>query len=105
MLNTAAVLFPAWLQSARQASGGIDVMGQRLLFIAGNLIVVLVSLLPAAAAAIALFFGVRWIAGDVAASGVAVVAVLAILSVEAWLGMHWLGARFERFDISAEMTA
>ncbi len=105
VLNTAAVLFPAWLQSARQASGGIDVMGQRLLFIAGNLIVVLVSLVPAAVAAVAVFFAGRLVAGDGAAAGLAVVAVLATLSVEAWLGILWLGGRFERFDLSAELAA
>lgn len=105
VLNTAAVLFPAWLQSARQAGGGIDVMGQRLLFVAGNLVVVIVSLVPAAVAAFALFFAGRWVAGDVAAAVVAVVAVLAVLSVEAWLGILWLGRRFDRFDLSAELAA
>jgi hypothetical protein len=103
VLNTAAILFPAWLQSARQTGGGIDVMGQRLLFLAGNLLVVVVALLPATVVASLLFFVARWIVGDVAAAALGVIAILLILGTEAWLGIQWLGKRFEQFDLSAEL--
>jgi hypothetical protein len=105
VLNTAAILFPAWLQSTRQTSGGIDVMGQRLLFLAGNLLVVVVALLPAAVVASLLFFTAQWMVGDVLAGALGVIAILAILGTEAWLGIRWLGSRFERFDLSAELRA
>jgi len=29
--------------------------------------------------------------------------VFLLLSIETWLGIHWLGGRFERFDLSAEL--
>jgi hypothetical protein len=67
--------------------------------------VVLVALLPAAIAASAVFFVARWIVGDTVAAAAAVAVVLAILSVEAALGIRWLGTRFEKFDLSAEMRA
>jgi hypothetical protein len=102
VLNTAAILFPAWLQSARQ-TGGIDVMGQRLLFLAGNLLVVVVALLPATIVASVLFFSARWIVGDILAGALGVIAMLLILGTEAWLGIQWLGKRFEQFDLSAEL--
>jgi hypothetical protein len=103
VLNTAAILFPAWLQSARQTGGGIDVMGQRLLFLAGNLLVIVVALLPATVVASVLFFTAQWIVGDVAAGALGVIAIIFILGAEAWLGIQWLGKRFERFDLSAEL--
>jgi hypothetical protein len=103
VLNTAAILFPAWLQSARQTGGGIDVMGQRLLFLAGNLLVVVVALLPATIVASVLIFTAQWIVGEIAAGAIGVTAILLILGTEAWLGILWLGKRFEQFDLSAEL--
>jgi hypothetical protein len=105
VLNTAAVSFPAWLQTARQTGGGIDVFGQRLLFLAGNTIVVVLALVPATLVGGTLFFTAQWIVGDVLATALGATAILAVLGAEAWLGIRWLGARFERFDLSAELRS
>ena len=46
--NTAAVLFPAWVQSAaNRTERGIEVMGQRLIFMAGQLLITSLALVPA----------------------------------------------------------
>src|SRR5215831_7753892 len=44
VMNTAVVLFPAWLQTSQGRAGGIEVMGQRILFVAGLFIAIVVAL-------------------------------------------------------------
>jgi hypothetical protein len=41
--------------------------------------------------------------GDILAGALGVIAMLLILGTEAWLGIQWLGKRFEQFDLSAEL--
>ncbi len=102
--NAAMLLFPAWAQSMRNRSErGIEVMGQRLIFVAGQFVVLLFSLLPAAAGVFVLIFATQWLIGPVAAVAVAAVGLVVILSAEVWCGLWWLGRRFEQFDLSAEL--
>jgi hypothetical protein len=106
--NAAALVFPAWFQATRQrGGGGIDVMGQRLIFFFAQLLTMIVALLPAVfagAATIAVacfFFSLPPIAGVwLAATG-----VLAVLLGELWFGLWLLGGRFEKLDLSAELRA
>ena len=67
--NAAAVLFPGWFQSMRTRGGGIEMMGQRLIFVFGQLLAVVVAILPAALLAAAVFISgsilvLVWILGD-----------------------------------------
>jgi hypothetical protein len=102
--NAAAVIFPAWAQSAvNRAEQGIEVMGQRIIFMAGQLLITALAALPAAIAAGVVFFLAQWLAGVVIAGVLAVAAAFAVLAVEAALGVRWLGNRFEHFDLSAEL--
>ncbi len=103
LLNAAAVLFPAWVQIGAGRPGGIDVLGQRIVFVGGLFFVLAISLLPAAVIAAVIFFVVQWLAGFVLATAAAAVVVLAILGVEIAIGTWWLGQRFESFDLSAEL--
>jgi hypothetical protein len=104
VVNTAAVLFPAWLQTTRgRTPPGIEVMGQRIFFVAGQLFVIVVALLPAALAAAAVFFVSQWMVGVPIAAAFAAVVVLGVLAAEVCLGTWWLGGCFERFDLSAEL--
>lgn len=103
VLNGATLIFPGWFQTARGQGGGIEVMGQRLIFIFGNLVVMLTALLPAACAAGLLIFCTQWLIGGTAAVILATVVVLAVLVGEVWCGIWWLGRRFEKFDLSAEL--
>ncbi len=111
--NAAAVLFPGWFQSMRTRGGGIEMMGQRLIFVFGQLLAVAIAILPAAILAAAVFVAGRfwfWIVFS-APEGVATIlallaaaaTLLAILSGELWCGLWWLGGRFERLDLSREM--
>lgn len=104
VLNGATLLFPAWFQATRaHGGGGIELVGQRLIFVFGQLIIALVALLPAALAAFALIFASQWLIGLPAAIALAAVAVFAVLAGEVWCALWWLGERFERLDISAEL--
>lgn len=103
VLNGATLIFPGWFQTARGQGGGIEVMGQRLIFVFGNLVVVLTALLPAACAAGLLIFSTQWLIGGTAAIILATVVVFAVLVGEVWCGIWWLGQRFEKFDLSAEL--
>jgi ABC-2 type transport system permease protein len=102
--NAAAVIFPAWTQSAGdRTERGIEVLGQRIIFVAGQLFITTVAVVPAALSATLVFLVTQWLVGPVAAAALAVVAVFALLCAEAWFGVRWLGARFEHFDLSAEL--
>jgi hypothetical protein len=105
LLNCATVLFPAWTQMGGNRPGGIDVFGQRILFVGALFFVLALALLPALIVAGVAFAVVQWLAGLVLAMAVAAVAVLAILGTEIALAMRWLGRRFERFDLSAELRS
>jgi hypothetical protein len=103
--NAACLLFPAWFQSSRTGAHGIEATGQRLIFAIGQFLAFAVSLLPAAAVFAGLFFVVKFFAGVILAVPVAATGALLVLGIEAGLGLMLLGRWFERFDVSAEMTA
>jgi hypothetical protein len=101
---TGMLLFPAWLIGRPgENRGGIEMMGQRLVFFAGYCLVLFVALLPAmllsALAFIALHaFGT---ANTMALAGAAATA-FAVLFVEWQLVVIGLGRRLDRLDISLE---
>jgi hypothetical protein len=100
--NAAAVVFPAWFQATRAIGGGIDLMGQRLIFVFGQVFIIVLALLPAAGTAALLIFSTQWIIGPVLAVVFATIVVLAVLIGEVWCALWWLGGRFEKFDLSLE---
>jgi len=106
MPNAAAVLFPAWVQATRdQTERGIEVLGQRLIFIASQLLVMALALLPALLAGALVFFVMNLIAGSAVGAALAVIVMATLLGFEAWLGIRWLGNRFETLDISSELRS
>ena len=112
VLNGATLIFPAWFQTTRsQGGGGIELMGQRLIFFVGQLIVMLVAILPAAIAGGAAF-GVTWFAfhftghtafASPSAISAAVLVCLGVLAGEVAAALWWLGERFAHLDVSAEL--
>ncbi len=101
--NAATLIFPAWAQTGRAMGGGMDVMGQRLIFFAGQLLCLVFALLPAVILGGGTIFLTQWLIGLSAAVALAVVPVLGVFALELWFGVHLLGPRFERLDISAEL--
>ena len=102
--NAAAVIFPAWAQSAGdRTERGIEVIGQRIIFVAGQLLITLIAVIPAVLSAVLVVAITAWLVGPVVAGVLAVAVVFSLLAYEAWLGVRWLGGRFEQFDLSAEL--
>jgi ABC-2 type transport system permease protein len=100
--NAAALLFPAWFQAAKGGGAGIEVTGQRLIFMLGQMLVFIVVLIPAAALFAGVFFLVKMLLGTATAIPLASIAAAIVLAVEAALGVMLLGWLFERYDVSAE---
>jgi hypothetical protein len=103
--NAAALAFPAWFQSTKGASQGIEATGQRLIFMIGQLLVLLATLIPAAALFAGVFFLARILLATAIAIQLASIAAAIVLGVEATFGVMLLGWLFDRFDVSAEATS
>lgn len=101
--NAAALLFPGWFHTTRGRGGGIEVMGQRLIFAVGQLFAIVIALLPAMITAGLLIFATLWLIGVALSAVVATAAVLAIVLGEVWCGLWWLGGRFDQLDLSTEL--
>ena len=97
------VAVPGVVPGAKGGGQGIEVMGQRLIFMIGQLIVFIVALAPAAALFAGVFFLVKWLS--------------AWPSPSRWrrsprprpgrrsaAGVMLLGWLFERFDVSGELS-
>jgi hypothetical protein len=61
------------------------------------------GLLPAVVGAGVTFLVANWLAGPALAGLLAWLVVLTVLGVEVWAAVRWLGERFARFDLSAEL--
>jgi hypothetical protein len=102
--NASALLFPAWMQTGRQHVGGIEVMGQRLIFMLGSVLVFGFALVPAAVLFGLVFFFVKFFLGVIVAVPFSAAVAATVLAAEAALAIWWLGRLFEKFDLSAEST-
>ncbi|HWA85292.1 MAG TPA: putative ABC exporter domain-containing protein [Opitutus sp.] len=101
--NAATILFPGWVQTVRTPGGGIDLMGQRLIFVFGQVFIIVIALLPAAATAALLVFVTQWLIGLAVAIVFATLVVISVIIGEVGCGVWWLGHRFERLDLSSEL--
>lgn len=98
-----ALCFPSWMSTLNQPGAGFEVMGQRMLFAGGYLVVLFAALLPAALVGAGPFLVVLWAAGSLAAalSAGGLAASLVLFGEFAAL-VWWLGGVYERFDLSTE---
>lgn len=95
--------FPAWAGGMNQRGGGIEVMGQRLIFMAGYLIVLVAAIAPAVLLAGGTYLVAKWLAGSIAAAMAATVVAAVVLFTEVAGAVYWLGWKLEQFDLSAEL--
>ncbi len=100
--NAAVLSFPGWFHTGRDAPQGIEATGQRLIFALGQLVVLVVALVPAGIAFAAVYFVGRIFMGNFAAVPVGSLAAALVLAGEAAAGVMLLGKLFERLDLSAE---
>ena len=97
--------FPAWAQAPGVQAGGagIEIMGQRLIFMLGYVVVLIVAVLPAAGAGGLVFFIAYNLVGHVTAVVLTTLLASLILCAELAGAVHWLGGKVEHFDLSAEL--
>lgn len=100
--NAAVLLFPSWIQTGKDSPRGIEATGQRLIMALGQMLVLMLALLPATAAFAGVFFLLHFAIGMVAAVPLAAVAAAIVVAVEAGFGVMLLGHLFERFDVTEE---
>ena len=100
--NASVLLFPSWLQTGRERGGGIEVMGQRLIFMLGSVLIFAFALVPAAALFALVLFAMKIFITITAAVPLAAAFAATIMAAEAAFAVWWMGRLFERFDLSAE---
>jgi hypothetical protein len=101
--NAIPVLFPAWAMRSKDEPRGFVMMGQRLVTMAGNILVLAVALVPAAVVFVpSLWIAYKFFSGNAAFVGVATMPAVGVLAAEVWFGVKALGAQFETIDVSNE---
>jgi hypothetical protein len=115
--NGAVILFPAMFRTAQTPGPSVDLMGQRMLFGFGQLCALAVVFLPALGLAVASYFGLSGLLviggllgmvtqtspAPFTAEVVGTLVMFTVLTAEIWCGIWWLGGRFEKIDLSAEV--
>ncbi|MEA2488826.1 MAG: hypothetical protein QOH21_618 [Acidobacteriota bacterium] len=104
--NAVPILLPGWAMRAPDDQRGFMVMGQRLLMTAGNLLVLLFVLLPAACiVGPGLLMAKYWLHGSMPMVALTSVLAAALLFFQVWLGIRFLGRQFEKIDVTNELDA
>ena len=99
------LLFPAWIVAPGAAGGrGVEVMGQRMVFMLGYLVAVLVAAIPAALLGGLGFLLGHWLGGMAAAILAAALGACAVFACELAVAVRLLGRRIDRFDLSQELS-
>jgi hypothetical protein len=102
--NAVTVLFPAWVQLVgNRSEHGLDVLGQRIIFLVAQVFMSVLTLVPAAVGAALVFAIAQWLLGTIAGAALGVVTMCAVLAAEVWVGVQWVGHRFEQLDLSSEL--
>jgi ABC-2 type transport system permease protein len=104
--NAVPILLPGWAMRAPDEQRGFIVMGQRLVMMAGNLLVLLFVLLPGACiVGPGLLMAKFWFHGSMPVVALTTVLGGALLFFEVWLGIRFLGRQFEKIDVTNELDA
>ena len=95
--------FPAWSEAAGSHGGGIEVMGQRMIFFGAYLIALFVALIPATLLGTITFLLGNWLSSLPVALALTALVAGAVLCAELAAAIAWLGDRMDNFDIAQEM--
>jgi hypothetical protein len=98
--NSVAVLFPAWVVIGASRSRGVEVMGQRMLMLAGIWLTLLISIVPAALLGGVLGLAI-YLATGVVLIVVPVALAAAVILAEAFLATEALGRALDRTDVGS----
>jgi hypothetical protein len=100
--NATALIFPAWVQIGKDTPRGFETMGQQMILVIGQMLILIVTMVPAVLAGGGAGYVGWWLCRRALAAGVAfgAAAAVAVLAAEAGAGVYFLGHIFERFDWS-----
>ncbi len=99
--TAATLLFPAWFKPSEVATPGLEMMGIRIVMVAGQFLVLLLALIPAAILGAAAWMSAAMLGASLFAPLAGATAAAITLGVEACLGVVWLGRIFDHFDPSS----
>lgn len=97
------LLFPAWIVAPGSSGRGIEVMGQRMVFMLGYLFTVLLAAIPAALLGGIGFLLGQWLGSMAVAMLAAALGACAVFAFELACALRLLGRRIDRFDLSQEL--
>ncbi|MFT3763574.1 MAG: putative ABC exporter domain-containing protein [Pseudoxanthomonas sp.] len=99
--------FPAWIVAPGSAGTGggqgFEVMGQRMVFMLGYVVTVMLAALPAVVAGGLGFLLANWVAGLGAGALAAALCASVVLAFELYFALRLLGRRIDGFDLSQEL--
>jgi ABC-2 type transport system permease protein len=98
--NGLAIAFPAWIAIGASRARGIDAMGQRMIMMAGNMIVLALSILPGVIVAAIVVFVVYFLTHTIIFVVPALTVALVIIA-ECWFAVEALGRLLDRTDVNA----
>ena len=102
--NAVPLIFPAWATRSKEDPRGFVALGQRLVVLSGNLLVLLCGLVPAAIVFVpSLWLAHRFFAGSPGLVAIAALPAIAVLVAEFWYASQLLGAQFDRSDIAGDL--
>lgn len=98
--NAAALLLPVWFQPGKDGpQQGIEVMGQRLVFMLGSMVAFVAAMVPATIVFGIIYFVGQMLLGFLWPVPIASAGALLVLGVESGFGLTALGKLFERYDV------
>jgi ABC-2 type transport system permease protein len=95
--------FPAWVSPQRGGGRGVEVMGQRLIFMAGYMLTLVIVAIPAALVGGLGFLLLYWLVGMGAGLLTGAILASAVLALELYWTLGLLGRRIDQFDVSQEL--
>ena len=98
--NAAALIFPAWVQLGKNTPRGFETMGQQMILMFGQILILVLAMLPAGLAFLGVYLVGRFFFGMPVAVDLAALAAAILLAMEAAVGVRILGKAFERLDWS-----
>jgi hypothetical protein len=102
--NAVPILYPGWTAKPKDDMRGAAVVGQRILTLLANLIVLAIVLIPPAiVAAIGYFVTHRFARDSQLILALSTVPAIALLAAEAWLAVRILGAQYDRMDLARDL--
>jgi hypothetical protein len=101
--NASVLFFPAWFQFGKEVPRGFETMGQQIILMFAQLVVVLLALTPAVGVFALCCFGGTVIQLPLLGVVMGAFGAAIVLAIEAAIGVSVLGRVFERFDLSGEV--